>query len=67
MNTFWSEEDSSAIHLPMEQIKHGVLPDGKYRAGEAGESTDTDLIEEVMASWTGAYAGKQGAEGFAFL
>jgi 5,5'-dehydrodivanillate O-demethylase len=67
MNTFWSEASSSQVHLPMEKIKHGVLPDGKYRAGEAGESADTDLIEQVMASWTDAYAGKQGAEGFAFL
>jgi 5,5'-dehydrodivanillate O-demethylase len=67
MNTFWSEAASSDVYLPMEKIKHGVLPDGKYRAGEAGESSDTDLIEQVMASWSNAYAGKKGAEGFAFL
>jgi hypothetical protein len=67
MNVFWTAEATSEAKLPMEAIKHGVLPDGKYRAGEAGESTDTDLIEQVMATWTDAYAGKQGAEGFAFL
>jgi 5,5'-dehydrodivanillate O-demethylase len=67
MNVFRDPQTASQAHLPMEAIKHGVLPDGKYRAGEAGESTDTDLIEQVMATWTEAYAGKQGAEGFAFL
>ena len=51
MNTF---HDANVIALPMEQIKHGNLPDGRYRPGEAGESTDEELIRQAMLTWVDA-------------
>ena len=36
------------------QIKHGNLPDGRYRPGEAGESTDEELIRQAMLTWVDA-------------
>jgi len=51
MNVF---HDSNVIELPMEQIKHGNVPDGRYHPGEAGESSDESLITQAMMTWVDA-------------
>jgi 5,5'-dehydrodivanillate O-demethylase len=49
MNVF--REDPGVIALPLEQVKHGNIPDGRYYAGEAGDTDALDLIEQVMMTW----------------
>jgi 5,5'-dehydrodivanillate O-demethylase len=49
MNVF--REDPGVITLPLEQVKHGNVPDGRYYAGEAGDTDALDLIEQVMMTW----------------
>ena len=38
----------------MESVKHGIKPDGRYRAGEGGESPIIPMIEEVLRTWVPA-------------
>ena len=38
------------IELPMESVKHGIKPDGKYRPGEGGDSPIVPDIEKVATS-----------------
>jgi 5,5'-dehydrodivanillate O-demethylase len=51
MNVF---HNSNVIELPMEQVKHGNVPDGRYHPGEAGASTDEALITQAMMTWVDA-------------
>ena len=51
INTFRDLAVANHIPLPMESVKHGILPDGRYRPGEGGESPIIPMIEEVLRTW----------------
>jgi len=51
MNVF---HDDAVINLPMERIKHGSRPDGRYRPGEAGQTVAEPLIVETIQTWVDA-------------
>ncbi len=51
INTFRDPSRANHIALPMESVKHGIKPDGRYRPGEGGESPIVPMIEEVLRTW----------------
>ena len=51
INTFRDPARADYIELPMESVKHGIKPDGRYRPGEGGESPIIPMIEEVLRTW----------------
>ena len=57
MNTFREgdgREGDGPIALPLERVKHGNKPDGRYHPGEAGDSEAEALIKQVMMTWVDA-------------
>ncbi len=51
MNVFEGQGITAPISLPLEDIKFGQTRAPAYRAGEAGESADRDLIIATLATW----------------
>ena len=51
MNVFRDPAKANHIALPMESVKHGIKPDGRYRPGEGGDSPIVPMIEEVLRTW----------------
>ncbi len=51
INTFRDPAIAGYIELPMESVKHGIKPDGKYRPGEGGDSPIVPDIEKVLQTW----------------
>ncbi|MEE8518955.1 MAG: aromatic ring-hydroxylating dioxygenase subunit alpha [Dehalococcoidia bacterium] len=59
INVFRDPAKAKAIVLPQEHIKHGNLPDGRYRPGEAGESPGEEVLRQVSATWADVYKGQE--------
>ena len=52
MNVFRSEEAARNVHIGIEQVKFGDKKlFARYFPGEAGYSTDAELVDEVLATW----------------
>jgi 5,5'-dehydrodivanillate O-demethylase len=51
MNVWRGPFTNELIELPIERVKHGNVPDGRYYAGEAGDTTAEPLIREVLLTW----------------
>jgi 5,5'-dehydrodivanillate O-demethylase oxygenase subunit len=54
MNVFPGTGITQPISLPLEDIKFGQTRVAQYRPGEAGESTDADLIVATLNTWNQA-------------
>ena len=52
MNVF--REDPGSIELPLEKVKHGNRPDGRYYQGEAGVTSAEQLIRDILMTWVDA-------------
>ena len=51
VNTFRDPAKAGFVALPMESVKHGIKPDGRYRPGEGGDSPIVPMIEQVLRTW----------------